>query len=90
MGCSSVSAAERRQLAAGSDGLANAGFVWEEVRASQELRCARGQERELVQGTSDLVLKPILASVRVTSARRASGFPKGRGSGVWPGKRNCR
>lgn len=73
MGRSSVSAAERRWLAAGSDGLAagsdglaNAGFVGEEVCASQD-RDARVRKRELVQGTSDPVLKPILASVRATS-----------------------
>lgn len=73
MGRSSVSAAERRWLAAGSDGLAagsdglaNAGFVGEEVCASQD-RDARVGKRELVQGTSDPVLKPILASVRATS-----------------------
>lgn len=76
----SVATAERRRLAAGSDGLANAGFVGEEVCASQE-RDALVGKRELVQGTSDLVLKPVLASVRATSARRASGIRRGRRSG---------
>lgn len=72
MGCLSVLAAEYKgSLLLNRDGLANAGFVWEEVCVSEELD-ALVNKRKLAWGHLRSIFKPVLASLQRTEARGGS------------------